>query len=216
MSETGKTTAGGKRAGAGRKPQGAVSKTVNYNARISSETLNALKAEAATTASGSVATLAGYLIETGLEERRRKKDRDASTKALAFLISELTDAVAVTRASEKFNWHDDAFIFEALRVAIKKFLPSLKPAGEATSLIEQMPALKGTTIWGPLSNAKARGEWASDQVLRALMLSEPEQLGSLPDGLPGRLAKLIRATTYGFHDARRDLKLTGLLLEDRK
>src|SRR5262245_2652624 len=143
---------GGKRAGAGRKPAGSSAKTVNYNARISAQTLAELKAAAKKTASGSVANLAGWLIEEGLRNRRKKLERDPSTNALCFLVAMLAATVTIDTPKEQksLRWRDDPFVFEAFRRALEQVLSTIRPRGELVSPVDRLPQLKRTIVSGPL------------------------------------------------------------------
>ncbi|MBP1297581.1 hypothetical protein [Bradyrhizobium elkanii] len=208
---------GGKRAGAGRKPQGAAPKTVNYNARIGADTLAALKEEADQTAGGSVATLAGWLIEEGLRERKKRKERDPTTKALCFLIAELADlvsAVNISNDQKSIPWRTDPFMFDAFKFAIEGLLRVIRPRGDITSPVQKMPELKGKTIFGPLEASDDRGNWAAILLIRALLTAEDPAKLELPTGLPTRLANLAMRTAYGLADARRDLGFKDVVLGD--
>jgi hypothetical protein len=197
---------GGKRPGAGRKADPSGAKTVNYNARVSADTLERLKAEAEEDGV-SVAQLAGLLIRDGLKERSKAKTRDPETTALCFLVGELAELLSTIPVSDKsrsFPWRRDPFVFEAFRLALDSLMTRIKPTGPQKSILARHPELKGTDVWGSLDSADDRARWAVDAVVGAMMVARPSEL-DLPDGMPAAILKMVTKTVYGLADARRDL-----------
>jgi hypothetical protein len=214
---------GGKRRGAGRKPAQAAAKDVNYNARISTQTLERLKAEAK--ASGdSVAALAGYLIEQGLDHRlneRQKKENSPGSRALGYIVahlSRLISEVYISADQRSIPWRDDPFMFEALKLSIEKFMRVIRPRGEMVAPVDRTPSLKEMSLFGPLESAEARANWAAILTVRALLTAEHKEV-RLPEGVSARQARFIQDTEYTLANARRDLgyekfELTDLMNEE--
>ena len=124
---------GGRRSKAGRKARGPISgKRANFSTRISVQTRQAMEAEAA--ASGwSISQAAEKLLELGIETRRERELNDA-TKALNYLIGRLADEVRLAAPEKIFEWNADAFICDALGIAIGLLIQELRRPLKASAI----------------------------------------------------------------------------------
>jgi hypothetical protein len=130
-----------KRAKAGRKPIGPKAKTANFSTRIRADTRGALEAEAKLE-SLSVSRMAEHLLELGMATRRERA-RESPTSSLLDLIGKLAENCTLAAPSGKnFEWHNDPFIKDALRLAISLLLQELNPQGES-SIKEHFPDAQG-------------------------------------------------------------------------
>jgi hypothetical protein len=160
----GTTMAKKKRApGGGRKPSGDIrGKKAWFSTRITSETRAALESEAA--ASGkSVSQVAEALLIEAIAIRREVSLNDPM-QALVYLISQLAD---VTCHGLDRDWWTDPFMFEALKLAIGKFMDGIAPTGELKSPIEDTPGFSTNrpSIWGPFDTPEARANYVATIVL---------------------------------------------------
>src|SRR5690349_7365784 len=156
---------GKRRPGPGRRPLKSGGKTAIFSTRITAETRAALEKEAL----GSrltISRLVDLYIQDGLraaQERSRWNDR--SIRALGhflWLIDDFTRRVS-PEALNKINdddfaipeeflltWRNDAYTFEAFRVAANLLLEKLRPAGEVTTRVDEEGARRSAAEWGAL------------------------------------------------------------------
>jgi hypothetical protein len=147
--------------GGGRKPSGDIhGKRAWFSTRITNETRQALENEAV--ASGkSISQIAEALLIEAIAIRREVSLNDPM-QALAYVISQLAD---VTCYGLDRDWRTDPFMFEALKLAISKFMDGITPVGEMRSPIDDEPLLAKTTVYGPLDTPEARANYVATIVL---------------------------------------------------
>jgi hypothetical protein len=106
-------------------------KTSYFSTRITQRTRRLLEAEARRHEE-SLAVVAEYVLQRGLEQRRDRRTRkDKSLKALVYLIAELAMIVPGRHADDpKYNWRTNPFMFNAFRAAVNGLLASLQPPGK--------------------------------------------------------------------------------------
>jgi hypothetical protein len=197
-----KKTHGGSRPGAGRKPGSRKrEKNVNYNARISEETLARLKAEAEKRPDKSVSALAAHLIKHGLDDM--SASYDAPTRALCFLIGDMAGGVSNIGPGGIIPWRFDPFLYETLKLSIGKLMDLLRPPGEIVTPSDPRPLLH-QAIYGSIESPEARAEWLVSMTMQHLFGAKPGLL-TIPEGFTTEAAKLAQDHSYNIFKAKRDL-----------
>jgi hypothetical protein len=210
-----KTRAGMKttkrKAGPGRKPAGTIrSKISNFSTRITAETRQALETEARA-AGQSVSQIAEQFLRLGIRTKRDRERPDA-IRALCYVVAELSELLCNFKAADgkpAFDWRTSPFMFEALRLAIQKFMDQIKPAGDARSPIEDEPGLANSTLWGPYDTPDARAGWAVMILWHNLQSIKAERLTADMFSIPLPLDALtdMERTAYSMARAREDLQI---------
>lgn len=134
---------GGRRRGAGRKPQGPKPKTGVLQMRISEELSRAIDSEVKLAAGNpSRSSVAADLLRWGI---RAKQDSqvDDPTRDLCYLIAETALAVSTMGVPigppRATRWFGDPFTFQAFRLAVNHLLDALAPEGEVVSPVPVNP-----------------------------------------------------------------------------
>ena len=129
---------GGRRKGAGRPRFTKTGKTECFSTRITPKTRHLLEAEAKRCGE-SLSIVAEGMLLTGLEKRTEVKRRSYKLRALFFLIERMAKMVrgqhgfrrrGQPRRSNKYNWVNDPYMFEAFRVGVMGILERLRPSGD--------------------------------------------------------------------------------------
>ena len=122
--------------GGGRKPKGAVAMRSQLTIRIPDDLRAELKAAAKGRGRNLTDELLGRLRASFAREREQK--RDPTTRALAFLISQVAEQVHMYSRLGR-NWHRNPFVFRAFKLAVARLLDSLEPPGELKSPYDDLP-----------------------------------------------------------------------------
>jgi hypothetical protein len=140
--------------------------------RVAPATRKAIEMEA-TQAGQSISHVAEQCLRLGLREMHLRKGGD-SMGALCYLISGAADVAGIKAQKGKsgFDWRSNPFVFQSFKLAVLKILDALAPAGEVRPLDEQMPALKGSTIFGRLDTPEARANDVAMIILHNLQHAE--------------------------------------------
>jgi hypothetical protein len=197
--------------GAGRPPTGPLfGKSAAFTTRITPETREALKSEAA--ASGlSVSQIAEQLLRVGLAQIRERQT-PAPTRALAYLISRLADDCSIQPGNKQYLWHQDSFAFEALEQATAMLLNTLRPK---TSEIKTdlssgaIPPIWNALLSSPETLATTRFLGLCEQLnsIERISAADAEQFTSSKNA-----ALAWSRHSYAINDAKRDLQLSEIFV----
>jgi hypothetical protein len=163
--------------------------------------------------------------------RERDKNRDPATRAICFLISEISERVRFLRPND---WHKNPFLFAAFRIAIAKLLQGTQPAGEVrpppvNDWVRELKARFGSeyeNLAKPLAREIAE-TWSSPEaaahaivgqtvvdIFAGPHVTEGKWQAWMVGVDPKRLSDLavqnaaaLEQTAYGMPDVRRDLGL---------
>jgi hypothetical protein len=161
--------------GGGRKPAGDIhGKNAAFSTRITAETRMALETEAKAVRQ-SISQVAERLLVLGLKVKREHK-RDDPMRALCYIVAELAELICNFKNPDgkpAFSWRTNPFMFETLKLAIQKFMDTIKPTGDVRSPIEDEPALTNSTLWGPHDTPQARADWTVMILWHILQTAKP-------------------------------------------
>jgi hypothetical protein len=112
--------------GAGRKPQGEFDQLTSiFAVRMPQDIRQQLEAAAKKNRRSTGQELLRRLYDSfGIGD----KNRDPALRAICFLISELADKIIYVPHGDQ-NWHNNKFLFRALRIGIAKLLDEIEPKG---------------------------------------------------------------------------------------
>jgi hypothetical protein len=196
--------------GGGRKPRGDIhGKSKTLSTRITPETRQALETEALARGQ-SISQVAEQIINLGLQVRReRDRGKASPARALGHIVAELSEVICGFKGEDgkpAFDWLTNPFMFQALRMAIPKFMDTIAPTGDVRSPAEYEPALANSTIWGPHDTPEARANYAvmvlSHNLRHAQPVSAEKALGF---DMPLQMKIDIERTLYSMHQAREAL-----------
>jgi hypothetical protein len=148
--------------GGGRKPSGPITgKVSTFSTRITAETRAALDAEAEVRGL-SVSQVAERLLELGIGVIR-DRDRTIPSQGLLCAIGMLAAKCELTLPDgRRLAWNDDAFLFDALKIAINSFLDQIRPKEKRTAIGDETPASFAKwaflDVWGDIQSVSPPSE----------------------------------------------------------
>jgi hypothetical protein len=162
-----------------------------------------------------------WRVRSSYKRQRDEERRPPATKALCFLLSEVSEPIGITHP----KWHRSRFAFKAFRLALSQFLEALEPTGEMKKprIYEQLQRSYRATaeIGGPVmpeeviaayETPEALADYVSKRTLESILHPQQELAAVLqeyrrdyPQTHLG--VEYLLDSIYGFADARRDLGL---------
>jgi hypothetical protein len=202
-----------RRPGGGRKPVGPISgKTSNFSTRISAETRSAIDTEASALGQ-SISQVAERLLQIGIREIRESQTV-SHTRALRFLVGQLADNCSIKPGDTRFEWNQDAFLFDAFRVALNLLLDYLRP--KQSSVKTQVAKQKDLhAVWLEiLDTPKELGKNVFLHLWEDLHRVQPMSAGQFKSkfsnfGADDATAAAWERYSYTLDNVRRDLGIGG-------
>jgi hypothetical protein len=205
---------GGRRKGAGRPRFTKNGKASNFSTRVTQKTRDLLEAEARLHGE-SLSEVAEYLLQIGMDERAKRRDRKRGPhRAFGFLLEVLNQEILGPYLRDpKYTWRSNPYMFEAFRTAVVHLLNGLGPPGEVvTPPLAPIPTPNEDNLYNFVfpDAPQDYGRICAQRVFLSMQIySLRETAFRIPPDAPPNLHSSMMREYYGLIDARQDLSLEG-------